>query len=114
MHAKINRVAKTASWASIKEREDMTVVSEKIKSTVYQDEGLQAQFAPETEEHPGKHAPKVLTVKEAARALRVSKWTVYQLIRTGQLTTFKIGRSRRVPAAAVHDLIAQLSAEEAA
>jgi excisionase family DNA binding protein len=57
--------------------------------------------------------PAVLTVKEAAKALRVSRWTVYQLIRSGRLITFKIGRSRRVLAAAVHDLIAQLSAEEA-
>ncbi|WP_329095144.1 helix-turn-helix domain-containing protein [Actinomadura citrea] len=36
----------------------------------------------------------VLTVDEAAERLRVSRWTLYNLIRSNQLRTVKIGRRR--------------------
>src|SRR5689334_13281350 len=51
-------------------------------------------------------APIVLTVEEACKALRVSKWSVYQLIRSGKLATIKIGSRRVVPVAALHELVA--------
>ncbi|MGI8452015.1 MAG: helix-turn-helix domain-containing protein [Streptosporangiaceae bacterium] len=38
----------------------------------------------------------LFTIDEAAAQLRVSRWSVYNLIRSGQLHTIKIGR-RRVP-----------------
>ncbi|RNL84314.1 helix-turn-helix domain-containing protein [Halostreptopolyspora alba] len=50
----------------------------------------------------------VLTVDEAAARLRVSRWTLYNLIRSGQLRTIKIGRRRLVPAAALAECIAAL------
>jgi len=59
-------------------------------------------------------APSLLTVPEACAVLRVSKWTLYQLIRTRQLETIKIGSRRCVPISAVHALIERLRAEEAA
>jgi excisionase family DNA binding protein len=45
----------------------------------------------------------LLTVEEAAKALAVSRTMIFQLIRTGQLITVRIGRLRRVPTWAVED-----------
>jgi excisionase family DNA binding protein len=38
-----------------------------------------------------------MTVAEVASALRVSKMTIYRLIRSGELTALRVGRSFRVP-----------------
>ena len=57
--------------------------------------------------------PMVLTVTQACEALKVSRWSIYELIRTRQLVTIKIGRRRLIPATAVHVLVERLSAEEA-
>jgi excisionase family DNA binding protein len=38
----------------------------------------------------------LLTIDEAAACLRVSRWSVYNLIRANQLRTVKIGRRRLV------------------
>ncbi|MGK5557676.1 helix-turn-helix domain-containing protein [Actinomadura kijaniata] len=51
----------------------------------------------------------VLTVDEAAERLRVSRWTIYNLIRSNQLRTVKIGRRRLVPAAALAECLDQLT-----
>ncbi|GEL18622.1 helix-turn-helix domain-containing protein [Pseudonocardia asaccharolytica] len=45
----------------------------------------------------------LLTAEEAAEALHVGRCTVYDLIRTGQLQSFKIGKLRRVPVDAVRE-----------
>ncbi|WP_410171864.1 helix-turn-helix domain-containing protein [Amycolatopsis heterodermiae] len=58
---------------------------------------------PASNEDP--HQPLLLTVDEACRALRVSRWTVNQLIRTRKLTTIKIGSRRLVPATAIHTFV---------
>ncbi|HEX3829375.1 MAG TPA: helix-turn-helix domain-containing protein [Sporichthyaceae bacterium] len=50
----------------------------------------------------------LLTVPEAMSALRLSRATIYELIRSGQLVTVKVGRSRRVPVAAIGEYIARL------
>lgn len=42
-----------------------------------------------------------LTVAEVAAAMRVSKMTVYRLVHAGELPAARVGRSYRVPAAAV-------------
>lgn len=55
----------------------------------------------------------LFTVDEAAASLRVSRWTVYNLIRSGQLRTVKIGRRRLVPPAALHECIELLRKEAA-
>ena len=44
----------------------------------------------------------LLSPEEAAEALGVGRSRVYDLIRTRQLLSVRIGRSRRVPVAAVH------------
>lgn len=47
----------------------------------------------------------VLTVDEAAARLRVSRWTLYNLIRSRQLRTVKIGRRRLVPVSALTECL---------
>ncbi|USX49907.1 helix-turn-helix domain-containing protein [Lentzea sp. HUAS TT2] len=55
----------------------------------------------------------VYRVEEVARALRVGRTKVFDLIRAGELTSVKIGGSRRVPARSVQDYVSRLIAEAA-
>jgi excisionase family DNA binding protein len=59
-------------------------------------------------------APVVLTVPEACAVLRISRWTLYELIRSRQLETVKIGSRRVVPMSAVHALLDRLRGGETA
>ena len=54
----------------------------------------------------------LLTVDEAAEVLSVSKATVYDLIRLLLLATVKIGKRRRVPAGACHEMVQRLLEED--
>lgn len=58
-------------------------------------------------------APLLLTVLEAARLLGVGRSTAYELLATGQLESVHIGRSRRVPLAAVEEFVTSLRATSA-
>jgi excisionase family DNA binding protein len=51
----------------------------------------------------------LLNVEEAANCLGVGRTTIYKLIGNGQLESVKIGRSRRVPYAALQRYVEQLS-----
>lgn len=51
-------------------------------------------------------APRFLTVAEVAAQMRVSKMTVYRMVHSGELPAVRMGRSFRVPEAAVEKLIA--------
>ncbi|MFJ3114835.1 helix-turn-helix domain-containing protein [Micrococcus luteus] len=57
-----------------------------------------------TPQHPTPHDPEPLaaTVTEAAHALGLSTWSVYQLIKSGRLASFRVGRAVRVPVDALH------------
>jgi excisionase family DNA binding protein len=75
-----------------------------------QDMSTQSQNA---EEGPGdfEHGeapmrPLLLTVPEAAAVLSVGRTTLYELIGAGEISVVHIGRSCRVPAAAIHDFVA--------
>jgi excisionase family DNA binding protein len=48
------------------------------------------------------------TIDEAAASLRVSRWSVYNLIRSGQLRTIRIGRRRLVPMNALTECLERL------
>ncbi len=48
------------------------------------------------------------TVEETGELLKISRWKVFELIRTRQLRSIKIGGLRRVPATAVEEYIARL------
>jgi excisionase family DNA binding protein len=56
----------------------------------------------------------LFTMEEAAEVLSVSRSTVYDLVRMRLLDTVLIGRSRRVPASALKDLVGRLRAPERA
>ncbi|SDG10729.1 helix-turn-helix domain-containing protein [Pseudonocardia oroxyli] len=57
--------------------------------------------------------PVFLTVEEAARTLQISRTRVYDLIRTHQLRSRKIGRVRRIPVDAIREFVAQADEEVA-
>jgi excisionase family DNA binding protein len=50
----------------------------------------------------------LFTIDEAATRLRVSRWSVYNLIRSGELHTINIGRRRLVPSDALSDCLDHL------
>lgn len=52
----------------------------------------------------------VLTPQEAADALGINRSTLYLLIMSGELPSFKIGRCRRIPIKALEAWIARQSA----
>lgn len=58
--------------------------------------------------------PRLLTVEEACRKLRVSRWSLYQLIRANQLATVRIGRRRLVAESAIDRFIEERERQEAA
>jgi excisionase family DNA binding protein len=57
--------------------------------------------------------PVVYRVEEAAEALRISRDAVYELIRSGQLRSFKVGRRRLVPIDALTEYVASVSGDAA-
>lgn len=48
---------------------------------------------------------KLLNVNEAASALGLGRSLVYTLVATGELTSIKIGRARRIPVSAIDEFI---------
>ncbi|MBA3744283.1 MAG: helix-turn-helix domain-containing protein [Sporichthya sp.] len=50
----------------------------------------------------------LLTVPEAMAALRLSRTTLYELIRTREIRTVKVGRCRRIPAIALVEYVDRL------
>jgi excisionase family DNA binding protein len=52
--------------------------------------------------------PVLLRPEEAADALRIGRTKVFELIRTGELRSVKIGNLRRVPPGALADYVASL------
>jgi len=50
--------------------------------------------------------PRFMTVAEVAEVTRVSRMTVYRMVHAGELPAVRVGRSFRVPEAAVQQLIA--------
>ncbi|WP_433220455.1 helix-turn-helix domain-containing protein [Microtetraspora malaysiensis] len=55
---------------------------------------------------------ELLTVPQAMAALKVSRWTVYNLIRSGELGSIVVGvRCRRIPTTALNDYITRLCEE---
>jgi excisionase family DNA binding protein len=52
----------------------------------------------------------LLTVAEIAVVLRVGKMTIYRLIHSGALPSYRVGRSFRVPEKALDDYLHQRGA----
>ena len=56
---------------------------------------------------------ELLTVPEAAQRLRISRWMLYNLIRSRQLRTVRIGNRRLIRVSAISAYIAKLEDEVA-
>ncbi len=54
---------------------------------------------------------ELLTVPEAADRLRISKWMLYNLIRSHRLRTVKIGNRRLIRPSAISAYLTQLEEE---
>jgi excisionase family DNA binding protein len=65
--------------------------------------GPSARDTGSPDSQPGR--TQFLTVAEVAALMRVSKMTVYRLVHNGELPAVRVGRSFRVHAKAVHDLL---------
>jgi len=53
----------------------------------------------------------LLTAEEAAESLKVGRCKVYDLIRSGELESIKIGRLRRIPVDSVRSFAQKLLAD---
>jgi excisionase family DNA binding protein len=53
-------------------------------------------------------APALLKPEDVARALQVGRTKVFELIRSGELRSIKLGHHRRVSPAALADYVASL------
>jgi excisionase family DNA binding protein len=53
----------------------------------------------------------LLTIPEAADALNVSRSILYELLLAGEVTSVKIGRSRRVPMLSLEEFVARRLAD---
>lgn len=60
---------------------------------------------------PEGDAPLLYRVPEAMKYLRMSKSTIYDLMRTGRLRSVKEGRARLIPMSALHEYVALLERE---
>lgn len=67
-----------------------------------------ASALPPTKGTDGEGPVLLLSVEEAARSLSIGRSKTYELIAEGLLETVHIGRSTRVPVAALHDLLDRL------
>jgi excisionase family DNA binding protein len=52
--------------------------------------------------------PVLLTIDEARGVLRISRWSIYQLINRGRLKTVRLGRRRLVAADDLRGLLDEL------
>jgi len=54
--------------------------------------------------------PVLLSIDETAQSLRIGRSMVWQLVKTGELRSVKIGASRRIPVAAIAEYANSLRA----
>ncbi len=57
--------------------------------------------------------PLVVTPEEAAEMLKVGRTKIYALMQRGELRSVRIGKSRRIPRAALEAFVGQLEADTA-
>lgn len=57
-------------------------------------------------------APLLYTLPEAAALLRISRTKLYELLSAREIESIHIGRSRKIPATALHVYIDRLRTEE--
>jgi len=55
--------------------------------------------------------PHLMTVREVAQLLRISRSFAYELVARGELESVRLGRRVLVPTTSVHQLVAKATAE---
>ncbi len=60
------------------------------------------------EEHANN--PEILTISDLMSYLAIGKSTAYNLLRSGQIKSFKIGRNHKIPIASVKEFVEKSSA----
>lgn len=60
----------------------------------------------------GSKSPILLTVNEAATRLGLGKTKVYELLRSSELASVRIGAARRIPTRALEEYVERLLAEQ--
>jgi len=70
-------------------------------------------FLPAPATAAGEPVLLLVTAEEAARVLRLGRSKVYELMRSGELRSVKIGGSRRVSTKALAEFVARLEADAA-
>jgi excisionase family DNA binding protein len=64
-------------------------------------------------DHTEQDEPRVLlTVEAAAARLSISRTRMYALLKSGDVTSVRVGRLRRIPATALEKFAAQLHAAQ--
>jgi excisionase family DNA binding protein len=56
--------------------------------------------------------PLLVTAERASELTQLGRSTIYQLLKSGELQSVKIGRSRRIPRKALEDFVAGLREEQ--
>jgi excisionase family DNA binding protein len=55
----------------------------------------------------------LVTPEQAAEALGIGRWKLYDLLRSGQLASVRIGSCRRIPTSALTEFVAELQRQQA-
>ncbi len=91
---------------------DQATKQKAVRSTAERKEYMKQPLRrPDEASHPGM--PAVLTVTEACEVLRISRWSLYQLIRSRQLDSYTIGRRRFISETALWACLDRLQDEGA-
>jgi excisionase family DNA binding protein len=61
---------------------------------------------------PAHDLPLLYTLPEAAALLRISRTKLHELLAANEIESIHIGRSRKIPAIALHDYVDRLRTEE--
>ena len=83
----------------------MSAHHDRVPTTDHGKDGMNPQ--------PGVTDDYLLTINETAQRLRISRWSVYNLIRANELSTVKIGRRRLVSPAALTEFVKHLTEKAA-
>ena len=60
---------------------------------------------------PAATEPMLYRVTDAMRLLNLSRTVIFDLLRSGQLRSVKVGACRLIPASAIRDYVAKLEQE---
>jgi len=66
---------------------------------------LTGNHGPDAEDPRLASGSELLTVAEVSALLRVSKMTIYRMVHAGEITHVRVGRSFRIPADAVRQIL---------